>query len=235
MTRYTILAAACLLASPATAQELISGIGKAADGDTLMVGADRVRLFGIDAPELIQSCGRGGQKWSCGEEAKTRLAAMVDGREVVCSTTGADEFDRVLARCKAGGTDLNQRMVVSGYAIAFRRYSSDYVAAEESAKLARRGVWAGTFQAPSEYRQAGRGVSRERLSDSPLRSSPQREPQAHAAPARAACDIKGNRNRRGQWIYHLPGMPYYSQTRAEQIFCSEAQAQTAGYRRAIVR
>jgi hypothetical protein len=47
--------------------------------------------------------------------------------------------------------------------------------------------------------------------------------------------IKGNRNRRGQWIYHLPGMPYYNVTRAEEMFCTEADAQAAGYRRAIVR
>ena len=47
--------------------------------------------------------------------------------------------------------------------------------------------------------------------------------------------IKGNQNRRGQWIYHLLGMPYYDQTRPEQLFCTEAEAQAAGYRRAIVR
>lgn len=51
---------------------------------------------------------------------------------------------------------------------------------------------------------------------------------------RSACNIKGNRDRRGQWIYHVPAMPYYDQTRAEDIFCNEAEAQAAGYRRAIV-
>jgi endonuclease YncB( thermonuclease family) len=235
MTRYTIFASALLFASPATGQMLVSGEGKAADGDTLMVGVDRVRLFGIDAPELHQTCERGGQKWSCGEEAKTRLAGMVDRREVVCATTGADDFGRLLARCKAGGIDLNQRMVEAGFAVAFRRYSSDYVASEANAKLARRGVWSGTFQMPSEYRQALRGGSREQLGSPPLRSSPQPARQRQASSARGSCDIKGNRNRRGQWIYHVPGMPYYSQTRAEQMFCSEADAQAAGYRRAIVR
>lgn len=51
----------------------------------------------------------------------------------------------------------------------------------------------------------------------------------------SGCVIRGNRNRRGQWIYHLPGMPYYEATRPEELFCSEAEAQAAGYRRAIVR
>lgn len=56
----------------------------------------------------------------------------------------------------------------------------------------------------------------------------------HKALAVIIC-IKGNRNRRGEWIYHVPGMPYYDQTQPEEIFCSERQAQAAGYRRAIVR
>ena len=58
---------------------------------------------------------------------------------------------------------------------------------------------------------------------------------ASAVRQNSSCNIKGNRNRKGQWIYHLPGMPYYDQTRAEEMFCTEAQAQAAGYRRAIVR
>jgi hypothetical protein len=51
----------------------------------------------------------------------------------------------------------------------------------------------------------------------------------------SGCVIKGNRNRKGEWIYHVPGMPYYDVTRPEEIFCTEAQGQAAGYRRAIVR
>lgn len=58
--------------------------------------------------------------------------------------------------------------------------------------------------------------------------------QATAARS-SACNIKGNHSRRGEWIYHLPGMPYYEQTRPEAMFCTEAEAQAAGYRRAIVR
>ena len=50
-----------------------------------------------------------------------------------------------------------------------------------------------------------------------------------------SCSIKGNRNRKGQWIYHVPGMPYYDRTRPEEVFCTEAEARAAGYRRAIVR
>jgi len=240
MTRYLLLTSALVLAGPAVAQERIAGVAKAADGDTLTLGADRIRLFGIDAPELQQTCQRGGQSWACGAEAKARLAALVDGREVVCSTDGVDDFGRLLARCTAAGVDLNQMMVMSGHAVAFRRYSTDYVPAEDIAKLARRGVWAGSFQVPSEYRQAERGGSFGGAAGAERSRTTPSKRQAASVSSRAvdngtACVIKGNRSRRGDWIYHLPGMPYYEQTRAEEMFCSEVEARAAGYRRAIVR
>jgi len=128
-------------------------------------------------------------------------------------------------------------MVALGYAVAFTRYSTDYVSAQDSAKLAKRGIWSGTFEAPSDFR------GDERLATS---AQPYPQPRAGkssagarsidwAGRAKANCRIKGNRNRKGQWIYHVPGMPYYDQTRPEEIFCSEAEAQAAGYRRALVR
>jgi hypothetical protein len=111
-------------------------------------------------------------------------------------------------------------MVSSGYATAYRHYSADYVPAEETAKAAKLGIWAGSFKAPREYRHAEEAQERQ------------------AAPARRAsnggCNIKGNRGQHG-WIYHVPGMPYYEQTRPEEIFCTEGEAQAAGYRRAIVK
>jgi len=139
-----------------------------------------------------------------------------------------------LGRCTVGTLDVNRAMVVGGHAVAFRRYSTDYVPAEESAKANKRGLWAGTFRMPSEYRNG---------SSSPaFRASPARKPRSPrvassnwAGRAAGNCNIKGNQNRRGEWIYHVPGMPYYDRTRPEEIFCSEAEARAAGYRRAIVR
>ena len=69
----------------------------------------------------------------------------------------------------------------------------------------------------------------------PRRSGPKAVSSDWQARANNNCNIKGNRNRKGQWIYHVPGMPYYDQTRPEEIFCTEAEAQAAGYRRAIVK
>jgi hypothetical protein len=112
------------------------------------------------------------------------------------------------------------------YAIAYRHYSNDYVSAEETAKAAKRGLWAGTFEMPSDYRHDSKVRQ-----DARPRASPSRSGNAAAS---AGCVIKGNRGSHG-WIYHLPGMPYYERTRAEQTFCTEADAQAAGYRRARVQ
>jgi endonuclease YncB( thermonuclease family) len=197
-----------------------SGYARSIDGDSLYVGETEVRLFGIDAPEWTQTCTRNGSPWACGEAAADQLSKLVTGKKLFCQKVDIDEHGRTVARCTAGSVDVNRAMVSSGYATAYRHYSADYVPAEEQAKAAKLGIWAGTFRLPSDYRHAEQALQRQ------------------AAPARVsqngACNIKGNRGTHG-WIYHLPGMPYYEQTRAEEMFCSEADAQAAGYRRAIVK
>lgn len=211
-----------------TSSQPIYGVARAGDGDSLEINGQRVRLFGIDAPEFDQTCTKDGAQWACGAEAADQLSRLVTGREVRCVANGVDQYQRLLARCSVGGMDVNAAMVERGYAIAFRKYSNDYVDEEMRAKAAKRGIWAGTFADPSMVRAAKRGQrSTPRLERSTLR--------AMSMPASGGCVIKGNRSRRGEWIYHLPGMPYYEQTRAEEIFCSEAEARAAGYRRAIVR
>lgn len=233
MRLYLLPAAAVLIwVSPAFAQAPVFGPGRAKDGDSLMVGDKEVRLFGIDAPELDQTCTKDGMGWSCGASAADRLAQLIAGKNVVCSTVGTDQHGRFLGRCMVGATDVNRAMVASGYAVAFRRYSSDYVSAEDSAKVTKRGIWAGTFQMPSDYRHAGGGP---RSTTSPKPTTPRILPNNWQGRATGNCNIKGNRNRKGQWIYHVPGMPYYEQTRAEELFCTEAEARVAGYRRAIVK
>ena len=222
----TFLASAAMMA----ASPPISGTARAGDGDSLTVGATRIRLFGIDAPELNQVCQRGGKAWSCGQAAAEQLSALVAGHEVRCIPVGADQHDRVLARCTAGQVDLNRTMVAAGYAVAFRRYSQTYVSAEDSARVARRGLWSGTFEMPAEVRaQARTSAVAPRIRERPVRFAPK------ATAAGGACRIKGNHSRRGEWIYHVPGMPYYEQTRPEAMFCTEIEARAAGYRRAVVR
>jgi endonuclease YncB( thermonuclease family) len=224
---FTTLIAAQAVAGP------ISGIARAKDGDSMMVGETEVRLFGIDAPEFDQSCSRSGQAWACGAEAADRLSRLVTGKEVRCIAVSTDQYERTLGRCTVGTIDINRTVVSTGYAVAYRRYSTDYVSAEETAKVNRRGIWAGSFQMPSAYRH-----------DTPISPVahrevrvPKRSPIVRSVPLEPSgggCLIKGNQGSNG-WIYHVPGMPYYAKTRPEQLFCSEADARAAGYRRARAR
>lgn len=215
-------------AAPAAA-ETISGPTEVLDGDTLAIGDRRVRLFGIDAPEMAQTCDRNGEAWACGKEAARQLAELTGTGDVSCTGHEIDQYGRLVAVCHAGGFDLNKTLVQYGWATAFRQYSDAYIADETRAKMARRGIWSSTFDVPQSYRLA-------QLPE-PVESAP-RPPASRSSTRQAfqgGCVIKGNRSRRGDWIYHLPGMPYYDATRPEEIFCSEADAQAAGYRRAIVR
>ena len=89
---------------------------------------------------------------------------------------------------------------------------------------------------PSDYRQSGDAPVPVRSKSAQKRSAPRVVSRDDwSGRASGGCNIKGNRNRKGQWIYHVPGMPYYDATRAEEVFCTEAEARAAGYRRAIVR
>ena len=226
-----VLLTAC---TPASAEPTVSGLARAKDGDSLMVGDTEVRLFGIDAPEFDQSCTRNGQSWSCGSAAADQLMRLVTGKDVRCSSMGTDQHGRTLGRCMVGQTDINRTMVATGYAVAYRHYSNDYVSAEDSARLNKRGLWAGTFERPDQYRHEGEATPVRRISTK--RGGPKVVSSSDwQGRASGNCNIKGNRNRRGQWIYHVPGMPYYDQTRPEEIFCTEAEARAAGYRRAKVQ
>ena len=145
-----------------------------------------------------------------------------------CEGRDTDQYGRLVAVCTAAGYELNRAMVQSGWATAFHRYSEDYAGDEARAKAGRLGIWDSSFDLPENYRAAR---------EAPAPALAPRSPRSAAVPRQSfsGCVIKGNRNRRGQWIYHLPGMPYYDVTRAEEMFCTEAEAQAAGYRRAIVR
>jgi endonuclease YncB( thermonuclease family) len=127
------------------------------DGDTLVVAGKRVRLFGIDAPELDQLCVRDGRTWPCGREAKEAMQAIVHRERVDCHVQEInDRYGRVIAHCKVGDEDIAARMVSDGMATAYRRYSDQYVGEEEAARREHRGLWAGWFERPEDWRRRGR-------------------------------------------------------------------------------
>ena len=136
--------------------EAISGKPRIVDGDSLKFGSVAVRLHGIDAPERDQLCSRNSQEWRCGFEATAALAALVENHWVDCSEIDKDRYGRIIAVCSIGGplgVELNREMVATGWAIAYRRYSTDYVTEEMEAQKSGLGIWSGSFVAPEQWRR----------------------------------------------------------------------------------
>jgi endonuclease YncB( thermonuclease family) len=134
----------------------VAGPATVIDGDTIVVAGERIRLQGIDAPELHQTCTAYGQERPCGQTAAERLRGRLRGQQVDCIGYARDRYERLLAVCYFGGEDLNERIVREGWALDFRRYSADYLRAEAEAKRAGAGIWCGDFTPPWEWRAARR-------------------------------------------------------------------------------
>lgn len=197
--------------------EPIVGVVRVIDGDTIDVGAVRIRLHGIDAPERDQPCTTtSGQNWACGDWVTRQVRDLFEGTQARCAQVDTDRYGRVVARCAARGRDIGQTLVQGGIAYAYRRYSTEYVAHEAAAEAANRGIHAFVLQSPARYR-----VTR-------IKGRLPNDPN---------CQIKGNISSSGVRIYHLPGQAFYDRTgisaaKGERWFCSEAQARASGWRAA---
>ncbi|MFQ5507958.1 MAG: thermonuclease family protein [Leptospirillia bacterium] len=125
------------------------------DGDTVEIDGHRIRLQGIDAPELAQQCTVERNAYLCGERARAVLSDLIaQGDGVVCDVDGYDYYGRFLGVCRAAdGADLNREMVRRGWALAYRRFSELYVPDEDRARRDAVGMWAGDFQPPWDWRR----------------------------------------------------------------------------------
>lgn len=207
-----------MLTSLLLAVVLQTGPARVIDGDTLDLARDRVRIYGIDAPEAGQTCGDT-EIWPCGSQATAALAAWIGDRSVSCTEIERDRYQRAVATCDVGGEDVGLWMIRNGWAVEYREYSDGrYAEAERAAAAARVGMHQGQFTRPSDWRRDG-------------------DPTEVAASYRQSgdCRIKGNINADGERIYHMPGMRSYGPTRideaeGERWFCSESDAIAAGWR-----
>jgi len=145
-----------LLFVPSVALADVQGIPRVVDGDTIHVQSAKIRLHGIDAPERKQTCKRLDIVWNCGTESTNTLKRLIDGSEVRCTERGKDRYQRIIGVCIANGLNLNAEMVKLGMAVAYRRYSKDYVQDEEQAKANGQGMWSGRFVMPWEWRRGKR-------------------------------------------------------------------------------
>ncbi|HRD76586.1 MAG TPA: thermonuclease family protein [Hyphomicrobiaceae bacterium] len=193
----------------------IEGKAQVLAGGTLRVGGQLVRLAGIEAPERDQKCAlTGGRTWSCGRGAEVELSRLARGKAVKCDVKGKDEAGATLAACDAGGVDLGAALVRGGHVFAVEGMFAPYTADEADAKARKVGLWKGNPERPA--------VARAKAWD------------AAKAKAPDGCPIKGHVVS-GARVYVLPWDPEYGRrsvqkSRGERWFCSEEEAQGAGWK-----
>jgi endonuclease YncB( thermonuclease family) len=195
----------------------IEGRAQALSGDTLRIGATTIRLAGIEAPEAEQRCGQGARQWKCGAAAQQALARAVGSQRIRCIPDGSDSAGATLAYCAAGDTDINGELVRKGHVFAAQSLFARYASQEREARSAKAGLWVGgEAERPSEYRAKVWEEAKRRAPD--------------------GCPIKGL-VRDGDRVYVLPGAPDYERGRVQtsrggRWFCSEQDAQSAGFKAA---
>jgi endonuclease YncB( thermonuclease family) len=201
-------------AIPGLSRPVIEGTATAVSGDMLRLAGQTIRLSGIEAPEVEQSCGgqgRGDARWRCGEAARNQLRDLVRGKQVRCELGSGG--DRGL--CRIGTQDIAAELVARGAVFSQAGLFSSYGRAEQDARNLKRGIWKGSAERPEEYRN--------RLWETAKKAAPQ------------GCPIKGQITR-NERVYHVPWAASYTRVRirqdkGERWFCTEAEAQAAGFRR----
>ena len=144
------LLAACTVA---LADDLI-GQASVVDGDTLEIHGNRIRLWGVDAPETTQLCrGEDSLRYRCGAKAANDLDAFIARRPVNCNPISLDRYGRTVASCTVGGADLGEWLVRNGLALDWPEYSrGKYGPDQRKAEQAGLGIWRGSYVEPWLYR-----------------------------------------------------------------------------------
>lgn len=232
-----------VLLVPANAGHAATAVVK--DGNTIQLGAVTFRLEGTDAPEMDQTCiDENADSWTCGIDARAQLAKLIGTRQVRCDDRGPDKTakNRHVGICTAEGdtTSLNQALVKAGFALDFEpsakgRFLQDEAGARES----RVGLWKGCFVAPADFRLGKKDGA---LHGGACRTDRDRQIRAALFPQDLAmppnCSIKAKFAARARvtgnvGVYQLRGCPSYpGTTNPDRWFCSEDEAQAAGFRRA---
>lgn len=215
------------------------------DGNNIVLGGVTYRLDGIDAPELDQTCiDDQADPWTCGVDAREQLTKLIGGRPVHCDDLGPDKPSkkRHVGLCTVEGetASLNQQLVGAGFALDFEPSAKGrFLQDEGGAREARLGLWKGCFVAGEEFRLGKKDGS---LYGAACRTDRDRQirealfPDDLAAPS--GCNIKGKFAVRARvtgdvGIYHLRACPSYAAiTHPDRWFCSEDDAEAAGFRRA---
>lgn len=201
----------------------VTGTARVVGGQDVKVGGTVYRLAGIAAPEVEQSCGDGGRRWRCGEEARRALTRVAAGKTITCHPRGVDEHGRMLARCLAGTTDIAETLVKGGHVWADQDDSLGYRTLEDGPRTTKIGIWKSASLQPWLYRA--------KLWDEAKKSAPD------------GCPIKAE-GEGADRVYRQPWDSGYQRLRIgkadlargrKQWFCSESDARNAGYRPVMAR
>lgn len=238
--RAIIVIASLVLTTPGWALD-----SSVRDANTLQLGGVTYRLDGIDAPDLDQGClDDRADPWACGIEARDRLVEMIGTRKVSCGDLGpvSGAGGRRLGVCSIDGetTSLNQMMVRQGLAVdAAVDPKRGFAADEADARSNRRGLWRGCFVAPRQFRRWDKTSSLLGASCRPDKKAETLDalfPDDPAMPP--GCTIKARYSARARFtgkigIYHIQACRSYpTVNKPNRWFCSEDDAQAAGFRKA---
>ncbi len=204
---------------PGRSQELSGRVATIVNGETLRIGNAMIRLEGVESPDRSQTCqGSGKKRWKCGEMAQVALERVARGKTVKCQTgTTPDAHGRLNGTCTLeDGRDVGAILVEGGHVFSTSSYFGGYAVQENEAKRLKVGIWANDIERPAEYRA--------KLWDSAKLTAPD------------GCPIKGTVTSAGK-LYVLPWSSEYPKAtvraqRGERWFCSEGEAQAAGWRSA---
>ncbi len=190
-------------------------------GDIIRISGTTIRLAGIEAPEPTQKCmGANKKPWGCGEAARSAMDRIVKAKTVRCDLSGTDEAGRSLGTCLTVNTGTSQNvaeeLVRAGAVFASGGLFSSLSGIEADARAKKIGLWKGEAERPAEYRAS--------LWDTAAKTSPDN------------CPIKGIVSGEAK-SYVLPWQSEYGGTKVrltkgERWFCSEAEAQAAGWKSA---
>ena len=164
MERLILIIFLLLISSPLFGIEIV-GTPKIIDGDTLHINEHKIRFEGIDAPEIKQQCKKDYLKVSsiigftlrkdyyCGITSKKKLEEKIKNSKIKCISLSKDRYKRYLATCYKDKINLNKWMVRNGHAVAYKRYSKQYLNDERYAEENKLGIWKGSFLRPEKWRK----------------------------------------------------------------------------------
>lgn len=232
--------------SQANAPEILYDVKSVVDGDTFKIDYDgketSVRLIGVNTPETVDPR----TTVECfGQEASDYLKSLLTGKKVKIeadsSQTDRDKYDRLLRYVYLDGEDVGYKVINGGYGheytydVAYAK-QEEYKKAQEDADKNKRGLWADGVCSKEGSSESSSTTQEQQ--DTPVISSDSSS-STNTNTNSAECNIKGNISSKGEKIYHMPGQKYYNSTKidtsaGERWFCSEAEAQAAGWRRSKV-